>query len=67
MQAATSTTAPNPGHILVGHQADRVLVHLERPVDFLNVSGAQALAMAYQLVSAARAAGAVAPAQRVLF
>lgn len=68
MHAALSTTTPRPiGPVLVGHQDDRVLVHLERPLDFLNVSGAEALAFAYQLVAAARAAGAAPPPQRALF
>lgn len=68
MQTVTSITAARPiGPILVGHQGDRVLVHLERPTDFLNVGGAEALGIAYQLVAAARAAGAVPPSQRALF
>lgn len=66
--AAYITTAQRPaGPVLVGHQDDRVLLHMDRPLDFMNVSGAEALTLAYQLVAAARAAGACAVPQRNLF
>lgn len=68
--AALFSLAPTQrpaGPVAIGHQGNRVLVHLDQPRDFLNYSGTEALAMAYQLVAAARAAGAAPAPQRTLF
>lgn len=54
-------------HIMVGQQNGMVLLHFERPVTWTAVNRQHALQLAYQLVAAARAAGASAPTQRHLF
>lgn len=68
MAAAAPTPQYRPtGQVAIGHVADRVLMHLDQPRDFLNVSANEALTYAYQLAAAARAAGAVPSTQRALF
>lgn len=65
--AAAQPSTQHPERMAVGHLGGRVLVHLDRPRDFLNVNADEALTLAYQLVAAARAAGAAPHPQRVLF
>lgn len=59
---------PSPtGPVLVGQNAGHVLMHFDRPVTWKDLSGPEALDLAYRLVAAARAAGAAPPQQRHLF
>jgi len=66
-QAPAPATLHRRGAVAVGHQHTRVLVHFDRPITWLSVSGPEALALARDLVASARAAGVVPPTQRNLF
>ncbi|HEY8357013.1 MAG TPA: hypothetical protein VIL30_06085 [Ramlibacter sp.] len=65
--AAPQTTSQRIGPVLVGQQDGQVFLHFDRSVTWASVTGPQALALAYQLVASARAAGVAAPNQRALF